>query len=42
MRAVIPRRRRDVETKVKLEGKKFEGKFACPEVSGTMKGTKQS
>jgi hypothetical protein len=34
--------RTTVETKVKLEGKKFEGKFACPEVSGTMKGTKQS
>lgn len=30
-----------IETKLKVEGDKFEGKFACPEVSGTMKGVKQ-
>ncbi len=30
-----------VETKLKVDGNKFDGNFACPEVSGTMKGTKQ-
>jgi len=27
---------------VTIEGKKFDGKFSCPEVSGTLKGSKQS
>ena len=27
---------------VTIEGKKFDGKFSCPEVSGTLKGAKQS
>lgn len=31
-----------VEAKLKIEGNKFDGKFACPEASGTLKGTKQS
>jgi hypothetical protein len=30
-----------LETKLKIEGNRFEGKFACPEVSGTMTGTKE-
>jgi hypothetical protein len=31
-----------VETKVTIDGNKFEGKFSCPEASGIIKGTKQS
>ncbi len=31
-----------VAAKVKVEGNKFEGKFACPEVSGTLKGSRKS
>lgn len=27
---------------VNVDGKKLEGKFACPEVSGTLKGTRTS
>jgi hypothetical protein len=30
-----------VETKLKVEGNKFEGTFGCPEVTGTMKGARQ-
>ena len=30
-----------VEAQVKIDGKKFEGKFACAEASGTLKGSKQ-
>lgn len=30
-----------VETTVKIEGNKFEGKFTCPDVSGTIAGAKQ-
>ncbi len=29
------------EFKLKVEGKKLEGTFSCPEVSGTFKGTKK-
>lgn len=28
-------------TQLKIEGDKFEGTFACPEVTGTLKGTRQ-
>jgi hypothetical protein len=27
---------------INIDGKKMEGRFSCPEVSGTMKGTRQS
>lgn len=30
-----------VKYDLKVDGNKFEGSFACPEVSGTMKGVKQ-
>jgi hypothetical protein len=30
-----------VSYNVKIEGDKFEGTFACPEASGTLKGSKQ-
>jgi hypothetical protein len=28
-------------TKLKIEGNKFEGTFECPQVTGSMKGTKR-
>ena len=31
-----------VETRLKIEGKKLSGTFACPEARGTFKGAKQS